>query len=140
MNARGRAGDNLTGRKFGNLVVLGRSEKRDARGNKVNAFNCVCVDCGGVTRMFRQMLTERTPSCKLCRPMKANTKSGVRGVVKQGEKYVAKIRFGGENRHLGTFHSLREATAARQNAELTLFGNTLNIRRSLEASGIQIRE
>jgi hypothetical protein len=51
-----------------------------------------------------------------------NNTSGHKGVIKVGNKYLARIWFNGTQTHLGTFDYLDDAIAARLAAEQTLFG------------------
>lgn len=62
------------------------------------------------------MLTSRIPS---------NNKTGVKGVIQRGSRFVAQIKFQGEHRYLGTFGTLEEAAEARREAEEELFSPIL---------------
>lgn len=52
-----------------------------------------------------------------------NNTTGVKGVSKSGNKYVARIMINGKSISLGYYSTLEEAAKARQDAEKQFFGN-----------------
>lgn len=50
----------------------------------------------------------------------SNNKLGVQGVTKMGKKYIARIKTGGKQKHLGSFSTPEEAGAAYQAARLPI--------------------
>ena len=139
-----RAAD-LSGRVFGKLTAKRPTERRD-NGSVVWLCECECgntaeviaaelrfgsvTSCGcGAERNRRNAETagivEGTKLSMLNSRLPANNTSGVKGVRRRGERFVAQIKFQGKNRHLGTFDTLEEAAAARHEAEEELFGPVL---------------
>jgi hypothetical protein len=56
---------------------------------------------------------EHTPAHGLCAdPKKPRQPSGFRGVTAQGQRWVARIHYGGKNHHIGTFDTKQEAALA----------------------------
>lgn len=146
--------DDLTGRTFGRLVVLGLSDKRGSRGKRTIAlWECRC-ECGAITYKARDTL--KNPDISMCAacaakyasakarqaagfvggtqipkimdmtPTAANT-SGVRGVVyeKSINKWRARLYFKGKYMSFGTFSKFEDAVAARKVAEKEYFGKFL---------------
>jgi hypothetical protein len=60
--------------------------------------------------------------------MNKNNTSGVKGVTwsKNSNKWCAKIKMNGKNKHLGLFNSLEKAKQARQKAAKKYFGEYMN--------------
>lgn len=56
----------------------------------------------------------------------SKSKLGVRGVYERDGRYVASIRPNGKLIHLGTYDTIAQAKAARQDAELEYFGQVLD--------------
>lgn len=56
------------------------------------------------------------------RKLSENNTSGAKGVSKIGNRYAARIRVDGKNKHLGTFGTLNEAADAYKAAAEDLFG------------------
>lgn len=130
----------LTGRQFGDLTVLDKAEtKQKGRFWKVK---CVCGNELVVKQsdLKNQVMTscghEKTEEIenKPVAPKKATapkvakapTKKAANGTghvgvskveLKSGTRYKANISVDGKNKHLGTFDTLEEAVAARQEAE-----------------------
>lgn len=144
----------LTGRRYGKVVVIGRSDRRMTRGKRtVPLWECVC-DCGSVTYKPTDSLTNGSVSmCRECaakysaqkmrekvglvggtqisrirsdRLIATNT-SGARGVYynpKTG-RWRARLRFQGKTYNLGTYRTLEEAVKARKNGEEKIYGRFL---------------
>ena len=123
------------GQRFGKLTVQSYAGKW----NGVHRWNCLC-DCGNETVVSQSnLMNGHTNSCGcLADPSHTRTliegtciesirskklfvtnTSGVRGVyrVKKSGKWAAQIMFKGRQKYLGTFNTLQEAAAARQEAE-----------------------
>ena len=144
----------LTGRRFGMLTVLRRSDRTAPRGKRrVLLWECRC-DCGAITYKATDILRNNyQSSCALCaskhaakaareaagyiggtqisriKEMKltaANT-SGVRGVYyeKKSNKWRARLRFKGKIMDFGTYERFEDAVAARKAAERQYFGTFL---------------
>lgn len=62
--------------------------------------------------------------------VRRDSKTGVRGVSKRGNRYHAQLYCNGENHNLGWFDSLAEAIKARMNGELRYWGKTNEIHSS----------
>lgn len=133
------------GESFGALRAVERVGT-NAKGQAVWLCECECggtaeviaaelrfgsvTSCGcGAERSRRNAETagivEGTKLSMLNSRLPANNTSGVKGVRRRGERFVAQIKFKGVNRHLGTFATLEEAAAARREAEEELFGPVL---------------
>ena len=141
----------LTGRVFGKLTVLGRSEKRNPRGARTTPmWECRC-ECGNITYKATDTLTNPDESmCKDCQgiyaaeiarrsagfvegtqlakirdmtPSAANT-SGYRGIYYESkfDRYRAQIIFQRKRYYLGTYKNIEDAIKARQRAEEDLYG------------------
>lgn len=131
----------LTGRQFGDLTVLGKAEtKQKGRFWKVKCVcgnelvvkqsdlkNQVVTSCGHEETKVVKEVKEVKPA-KAAAPKKAKAPAkkasngtGYVGVskveLKSGTRYKANISVDGKNKHLGTFDTLEEAVAARQEAE-----------------------
>lgn len=146
-----RKSPDLTGRIFGKLTVLGRSEQRNARGSRTTPmWECRCT-CGAITYKATDTLkNSATSMCSTCagkyaaesarraagfvggtqitkirdmKPAAANT-SGVRGVYyeKKSNKWRARLRFKGKTMSFGTYARFEDAVCARKNAEKVYFG------------------
>ncbi len=142
--------ENLIGRVFGKLTVLGLSDKRGPRGFRtVPLWECRC-ECGNITYKATDTLkNDEVSMCSECngrygasfareqagfvegtqvsklrstKPSRVN-KTGVRG-VSYSEKtglYSAHITFKGKKMKLGTFSNFRDAIKARFRAEEEYF-------------------
>ena len=141
----------LTGKVFGKLTVLGRSDKRNPRGERTTPmWECRC-ECGAITYKATDTLTNPEESmCKACQglyaaetarksagfvggtqitklrnmdPTAANT-SGCRGVYyeKKTNKYRARLKFKGKIMNFGTYARFEDAVAARKRAEEEYYG------------------
>ena len=144
----------LTGRVFGRLTVIGRSDKRNPRGARTTPmWECRC-ECGNIAYKATDTLTNSDESmCQDCHnrlasekarasagfvegtqiskikdmtPSAANT-SGYRGVyyVPKFDQWRAQIIFKRKRYYLGTFKKKEDAIKARQRAEEELFGTFL---------------
>ncbi len=141
----------LAGRRFGRLVVVGRSDKRDPRGARtVPLWECRC-DCGNITYKATDTLTNSDFSmCNECAPKYAAEKmreragfaggtqisrirsdkpiatntSGVRGVQfdRRTGKWRARLRFKGKLMNFGSYSSFDDAVKARKEAEKQIYG------------------
>ena len=137
----------LTGQRFGRLVVVGETEER--RGGHV-LWECRCA-CGNVILVVATSLkTEKTKSCgclqseitskmmksenrtdcvegtvlrNLKNKLSSRNKSGYKGVswVKTRNKWRAEIGFKGERIHLGYYENKQDAINARLEAEEKYF-------------------
>ena len=141
----------LTGKVFGRLTVLGRSEKRNPRGARTTPmWECRC-ECGNITYKATDTLTNPDMSmCSECAvkyatskardsagfiektqlskirdmtPSAANT-SGYRGVYYESkfDRWRAEIRFQRKRYYLGTYKNKDDAIKARQRAEQDMYG------------------
>ena len=146
--------EDLTGQRFGQLVVLGRADQRGSRGKRtVPLWECRC-DCGNITYKSTDVLTN--PSVSMCSEcadkyttdqmrehlrffdgtqigkltvdIKAsNNLSGVRGVYydKNTNKYRVRIKLKGKLLHIGSYSSLDDAIKAREEAQKVYYGTIL---------------
>ena len=144
----------LSGQRFGKLVVVCRSDKRGARGKRtVPLWECRC-DCGNTVYKATDSLTNGDLSmCNDCVGIYANAKrrekagyvngtqisrlkgdtpnatnaSGVRGVCldRHSGKWRARLKFKGETVHLGYYDRLEDAVKARRQAEEDYYGEFL---------------
>lgn len=141
----------LTGKKFGKLEVIGRSDKRNPRGKRTTPmWKCRCK-CGAITYKATDTLkNEETSMCNKCagkysaeiarksagfvggtqlskiadmKPTAANT-SGVRGVTydKRSGKWRARLRFKGKIMSFGSYVKFEDAVSARKEAENLYYG------------------
>ncbi len=146
--------ENLVGKRFGRLIVVGRSNKRGSRGKRtVPLWECIC-DCGNVTYKATDVLTNPNLSmCSDCAKKYATEKmrdkagfvngtqisriksdkniasntSGVRGVYhdKRTGKWRARLKFMGKTLNFGSYVKFSDAVKARQLAEEEYFGKFL---------------
>lgn len=147
--------EDLTGKRFGKLIVTGCSDEK--RGS-FRVWNCVC-DCGNTTKATANSLKcGKVTSCgcvfreasskagkenfkKIIKPKcvdgtnlrnltmsksKANT-SGFKGVSwsKKRKKWVASIMFKGKQYNLGGYEKIEDAVKARRDAEIEMFDKVL---------------
>ena len=153
----------LTGKVFGKLTVLGRSDKRNPRGKRTTPmWECRC-ECGAITYKATDTLTNPDMSmCNECagkyaadiarqsagfvggtqitkiadmKPTAANT-SGARGVYfeKRSNKWRARLTFKGKIMSFGSFARFEDAVFARKEAEKIYFGEFL------EENGFELKE
>lgn len=153
----------LTGKVFGKLTVLGRSDKRNPRGKRTTPmWECRC-ECGAITYKATDTLTNPDKSmCNECagkyaadiarqsagfvggtqitkiadmKPTAANT-SGARGVYfeKRSNKWRARLTFKGKIMSFGSFARFEDAVFARKEAEKIYFGEFL------EENGLELKE
>lgn len=141
----------LTGKVYGKLTVLGKSDKRSPRGKRtVPMWECRC-ECGEITYRAADTLNMRweTSMCSACaakytaeiaresvgfvdgtmlsriiepKPSVNNT-SGYCGVYydKNIKKYRAQLKFKGKVMKFGSYSKLEDAVAARKKAEEEYF-------------------
>lgn len=138
--------DDLTGRRFGKLVVVGPTEKRDGSGNIVWRCRCDCGNecdvggkelksgntgsCGCGNAENRAKIGGRAPHADGTHlgviakkePQKRN-KTGVTGVFfdERKGKYKAQISLRGHKYNLGSYDDVASAAEARREAEIELF-------------------
>lgn len=141
----------LTGKVFGRLTVIGRSEKRNPRGKRTTPmWECRC-ECGNITYKATDTLTNPDESmCQECQgiyaaetarksagfiggtqitklrnmePTAANS-SGCHGVYleKKTGKWRARLKFKGKIMNFGSYAKFEDAVAARKAAEEEYFG------------------
>lgn len=145
----------LTGKIYGKLTVLGRSDKRNSRGKRTTPmWECKC-ECGTITYKATDTLTNpETSMCADCAtkyaaskareaagfvdgtqlskirnmtPNAANT-SGYRGVYYESrfDRWRAEIRFQRKRYYLGVYKNKDDAIKARQRAEEDMYGTFLD--------------
>ena len=146
--------ENLIGRRFGKLEVIGRSDKRGSRGARtVPLWECRC-ECGAICYKATDTLTN--PEISMCNDCvgkyateKARAKagfvdgtqiskitstklistntSGCRGVYfdKRTGKYRARLKFKGKIMSFGSYKNFEDAVKARKDAELRIYGEFL---------------
>ena len=146
--------ENLIGRRFGKLEVIGRSDKRGSRGARtVPLWECRC-ECGAICYKATDTLTN--PELSMCNDCvgkyatkKARAKagfvdgtqisritstnlistntSGCRGVYfdKRTGKYRARLKFKGKIMSFGSYKSFEDAVKARKEAEQLIYGEFL---------------
>ncbi len=147
-------GTNIIGKRYGKVVVLGRSDKRASRGKRtVPLWECLC-DCGNITYKATDSLTNRSISmCRECAQRYAAEKmrekvgliegtqvsrirsdkliasntSGARGVYFNSKtgKWRARLRFKGKMYNLGTYKNFEDAVKARKDGEERIYGEFL---------------
>ena len=147
--------EDLVGRRFGKLEVIGRSDKRGSRGARtVPLWECRC-ECGNITYKATDTLTN--PELSMCndcvgkyagQKMRekagyvdgtqisriASTKlistntSGCRGVYfdKRSGLWRARLKFKGKLMNFGSYKNFEDAVKARKAAEQEYFGKYLN--------------
>lgn len=145
----------LTGKFFGKLEVLGRSDKRNPRGARTTPmWECRC-ECGNITYKATDTLNYTNECmCQECKgkigaeiarssagfvggtqiskitnmkPTATNT-TGVRGVSydKRSNRYRARLKFQGKLLNFGSYVKFEDAVAARRDAEKEYFGAFLD--------------
>lgn len=147
--------ENLIGRRFGKLEVIGRSDKRGSRGERtVPLWECRC-ECGNITYKATDTLTNSELSmCNECVGKYARSKqrekagyvdgtqlsriksdklissntSGCRGVYfdKCSGKWRARLKFKGKLMNFGSHANFEDAVKARKAAEQEYYGEFLN--------------
>lgn len=150
----GKKNNDLTGRTFGKLIVLGLSDNRGSRGQRtVPLWECRC-GCGAITYKAGDTLKNAEISmCAECAEkyaikmarkaagyvegtqitkirdmtLTAANKSGVRGVVyeKSSHRWRARLCFKGKDMSFGSYSRFEDAVAARRAAEMQFFGRFL---------------
>ena len=147
--------ENLIGRRFGKLEVIGRSDKRGPRGTRtVPLWECRC-ECGAICYKATDTLTN--PELSMCNDCvgkyateKARAKvgfvdgtqiskitstklistntSGCRGVYwdKNSGKWRARLRFKGKIYNFGTYANFDDAVKARKDGEQKYWGKYID--------------
>ena len=147
--------ENLIGRHFGKLEVIGRSDKRGSRGARtVPLWECRC-ECGAICYKATDTLTN--PELSMCNDCvgkyateKARAKagfvdgtqiskitstklistntSGCRGVYwdKNSGKWRARLRFKGKIYNFGTYANFDDAVKARKDGEQKYWGKYID--------------
>lgn len=110
----GRAIVDLTGQRFGRLVVMHMTQKR--YGGSV-VWHCVC-DCGReVDAPARFLRNGRTKSCGCLRAKNRQGKTPGIIFVKSRNKYNVYVRRNGRQYHIGTAAEMDQAIMMRDAAE-----------------------
>ena len=147
--------ENLTGRRYGKLEVIGRSDERGSRGARtVPLWECRC-ECGAICYKATDTLTNPELSmCNACAgkyagqrmrdnagyvdgtqisriksdTLIASNTSGARGVYydKRTSKWRARLRFKGRTYNFGSYANFEDAVKARGEAEEQIYGEFLN--------------
>ncbi len=140
----------LSGQRFGRLVVLKRSDKKNKDGQfywlchcdcgtekeilhssltEGNALSCGCLHRDTVERKFNKIEALQTNPDRIRYPgkLQKNNTTGTTGVyyLKKEGIYSARIRFKGTAYYLKRSSDINECIAARKEAEEALFGNFL---------------
>ncbi len=138
----------ITGQRFGRLVALHHTDKRDSTGGVIWYCRCDCgneIDvpynnlvytnqqsCGCKKKEHDQLLGKlqtRVDGTSLdiikSKKVPTDNTTGYKGVYLIKGKYVAKINFQKKAYYLGSFNSIEEAHEARLDAEEALFQPTL---------------
>lgn len=140
----------LTGKKFGMLTVIRRSDKRNPRGKRTTPqWECQC-ECGAITYKATDTLTnDEYNACFACAQKYAaekaraeagfvagtqitkltvggaesNNASGFRGVYydRKTGKWRARLRLKGKLMNFGSFYNIEDAIEARKKAEEEYF-------------------
>ena len=146
--------ENLIGRRFGKLEVIGRSDKRGSRRERtVPLWECRC-ECGNITYKATDTLTN--PDLSMCNDcvgkyagqkmrekagyvdgtqisrltstklISTNT-SGCRGVYfdKHSGLWRARLKFKGKLMNFGSYKNFEDAVKARKSAEQEYYGEYL---------------
>lgn len=110
----------LVHQKFGKLEVL---EYAYSQNNK-NYWKCQC-DCGNICYVCTaSLMNGTTVSCGCKNEENKNNSLGVRGVHydKDRKRWVAQLMFQRKTHLIGRFKTMREAIAARRQAEKEYYG------------------
>ncbi len=108
----------LTGRTFGTLIVIGLSEEfKHHGGYKRTTWKCKC-ECGNIVEICTgSLINGLSVSCGACQKYKNNT-SGVRGVyLTKKNEWKASIVVDSKECYLGTFKTKEAAIFIRKEAE-----------------------
>lgn len=126
----------LAGQKFGRLTVIKPTEERYRR---CVVWECVC-DCGNICYKPSSHIGKHTFSCgclhkqvvennckidvtdgtklgNLNEKLSKNNTSGVKGVSRHRDKWLARIKIQRKTVYLGVFYSIEDAVKARKKAE-----------------------
>ena len=148
--------ENLIGRRFGKLEIIGRSDKRGPRGARtVPLWECRC-ECGAICYKATDTLTN--PNLSMCNDcaykyaagkmrekagyvdgtqiskitsdklISTNT-SGCRGVhyEKRTGLWRARLKFKGKLMSFGSYKNFEDAVKARKEAEQLIYGEFLDL-------------
>ena len=156
---RGRAANDLTGKRFGKLTALRKTNERTAKGSVI--WECQC-DCGNTVKASSDSLiygNQRSCGCLKAESVnearqnlhfvdgtciewlegrrdRHDNTSGRKGVSRRKNgSYLAKIGFQNRQYYLGTFQNMEEAVAAREQAEDLLYKTFLSKYREWEERG-----
>lgn len=156
---KGRAVRDLAGKRFGQLTVVSQTDKRSYKGSVIWVCRCDCgkmVDvpsdelvngnsrsCGclkaesaGEARQNLHFVDGTCIEWLETRRERSDNTTGHKGVSRRKNgAYMAKIGFKNRQYYLGTYRTMEEAVAAREEAEAILFGNFLDEYHEWEASG-----
>jgi hypothetical protein len=137
-----------TGKRFGQLTVLGYWGKKDG----MHRWECKC-ECGNITVVGQTLLQSgKTKSCgclqakvvidnmkfvdgtsvtlleKASNRLISTNTSGYNGVhwSKSSQKWIAQIGFKGKTYYLGSFSRIEDAAEARKKAENWIYGEFLD--------------
>ena len=143
INANYKRAD-ITGRRFGRLMAMYPTDRRDTRSSVI--WHCRC-DCGNETDVsYNNLVYGNMKSCG-CKKREhetnlgrflgytngtavamlkssktfSNNTTGYRGVYFANGKYLAKIVFQKKQYHLGKYDTPEEAAEIRKQAEIKLF-------------------
>lgn len=145
---RKHAYKDITGLTIGNLTAI---HKLPERKNGSVMWRCRCELCGNeVDYSYDTICFSSVKSCgcqkkrhDLALPsfithedgtsidhlrskkLPTSNTTGVRGVYRRGDKYIAKMVFQQKQYHIGTFNSVHEAAKAREQAEQRVFDATV---------------
>ena len=144
---------NLTGKRFGNLIVIemaeGKSSDRSIR------WKCRCLSCGKIKEISANQLTKGVQiSCGCNRKKRLqetngyvegtclksvfsekinkNNTSGYKGVFQKRGKWGAKIQYKKKSYYLGTYERFEDAVAARKQAECWVRDDAAELIKKLE--------
>ncbi|EMF0116109.1 AP2 domain-containing protein, partial [Enterococcus hirae] len=126
----------ITGKRFGRLIALKPIQKH---GNSRCKWICKC-NCGKYCLVqYGNLISGHTKSCSclkkedsrikingtfvesLIAKRSKNNKSGIKGVCRLNNKWIAYINLAGKRYHLGSYKKLDDAKKARKQAEKELF-------------------
>lgn len=136
----------ITGQRFGMLVALKPTDKRDNRraivwecvcdcGNiceksiihlGVNTFSCGCYHKKSVAKNGKVGAVENTKLGNLNEKISKNNTSGVKGVCRFKDRWRAYIKLNKKQISLGVYSRFEDAVKARKRAEEELYEPILN--------------
>lgn len=138
----------LTGRRYGSLVVLSLTEKK-YRSNHVWLCRCVCgneievpstsltlgntTSCGCLKKNVLRAANRYIDATSLRQSLaddqvhSSRASSGYTGVVPRGDKWRAVIRYKGKTHYLGTYTRIEDAVKARAEAKRQVQDDALGL-------------